>query len=527
MESALQLFTTPEILDHKNKYRCEKCKKLVKASKRFSIFEAPNILTLQLKRFKKFDSMGFNGGKITKMISYPQTLSLKNYMSEKTHGFSYPVYELYAIVVHAGATSYSGHYYSFVKNSTGAWYYLNDHMVHEVGINQVLNQGAYMLFYKLDANASLQQSLKYSLPLTTPLHPSPPTSNSKSNIQQKQTQNDLKKDVTLNGFAKLNGASDETGTKVPSKFIPQNPKKRNLSEMLGLDQEKNKPKPNLKQENGKGKETEMPLISSWKGWDIDLISQQLHLTREKLNKNWMIESLEKKQANSANANHKQNQELPPHINGKKSKIFHESSLANHTTLTQPHESLFIGKLNGKQVEVENENEYDNESDNLSEESESDNDSAMEEREEEEESSRNRIRQSKPAKSKGGFYHWEETTKRSKNQLQNGTDENGNHEVKPKLDQNQNQNLKSKSDSSTQFDAQVSTWDELQERGAKRKEILESEEFKFVPNKLDEFDMEYDEGKKKKFKNKEKIRRLPFNPFQQQQDQKNQGKLNFD
>ena len=55
----------------------------MEATKRFTIFQAPNVLTVQLKRF---DFMGSFGGKITKFIEYPEKISLKPYMSKRSLG---------------------------------------------------------------------------------------------------------------------------------------------------------------------------------------------------------------------------------------------------------------------------------------------------------------------------------------------------------------------------------------------------------------------------------------------------------
>uniref|UniRef100_A0A7N0V138 USP domain-containing protein n=1 Tax=Kalanchoe fedtschenkoi TaxID=63787 RepID=A0A7N0V138_KALFE len=52
LEDALTQFTTPEDLDGENMYRCGRCAAYVRARKQLSIHEAPNILTIVLKRFQ-------------------------------------------------------------------------------------------------------------------------------------------------------------------------------------------------------------------------------------------------------------------------------------------------------------------------------------------------------------------------------------------------------------------------------------------------------------------------------------------
>ncbi|GAA6026193.1 hypothetical protein JCM11491_004422, partial [Sporobolomyces phaffii] len=66
-------------VDHlrgQNRYRCEKCKKLVNAEKQFTIEKAPLVLTIHLKRFTP------TGRKVSGLVKYPETLNLRGYMSD-------------------------------------------------------------------------------------------------------------------------------------------------------------------------------------------------------------------------------------------------------------------------------------------------------------------------------------------------------------------------------------------------------------------------------------------------------------
>jgi hypothetical protein len=145
LERAFQHFTRPEILDKANKYKCSNCSKYVQAKKQFTVKVAPNVLTVQLKRFSY---TGFFGGKITKPVSFPERLDLRPFMSDKQA--DHPTYQLYGVLVHSGGSTHSGHYYSFVKNSASIWHCMDDAMVRQVSANTVLNQQAYMLFYVRD-----------------------------------------------------------------------------------------------------------------------------------------------------------------------------------------------------------------------------------------------------------------------------------------------------------------------------------------------------------------------------------------
>ena len=57
-------------------------------------------------------------------------------------------YKLYAVLIHEGFSTFSGHYYCYVKNSTDIWYCMNDSDVRQVQEKNVLNQTPYLLFYE-------------------------------------------------------------------------------------------------------------------------------------------------------------------------------------------------------------------------------------------------------------------------------------------------------------------------------------------------------------------------------------------
>jgi ubiquitin C-terminal hydrolase len=98
----------------------------VDAQKRITLHATPHILSLHLKRFGSL--FGSRGAKLNKPIHFPETLDVQPYVSSGTSAATGPSlrYRLYAIIVHAGHTCNSGHYYSYVKSSNGAWYCMDD-----------------------------------------------------------------------------------------------------------------------------------------------------------------------------------------------------------------------------------------------------------------------------------------------------------------------------------------------------------------------------------------------------------------
>eukprot|EP00946_MAST-07B_sp_MAST-7B-sp1_P000583 g583.t1 len=168
LHSALHKFTQKETLDRDNKWFCEGCNTNVRAEKQLTIRSAPLCLVIHMKRFTVY------GSKQTQHIAFPERLNLGPYMSgspnhnsekkrqkqnkkrRRHHGddnalpdnFVNPIYELYGVVVHAGHTIASGHYYAFVRNSNDVWYEMDDSHTRSVSINTVLRQQAYILFYR-------------------------------------------------------------------------------------------------------------------------------------------------------------------------------------------------------------------------------------------------------------------------------------------------------------------------------------------------------------------------------------------
>jgi hypothetical protein len=67
----------------------------------------------------------------------------------KASSSSSSVYDLIGVLVHAGSSMNSGHYYSYVKAQNGFWFEMDDESVTSVSEKTVLRQKAYLLFYSL------------------------------------------------------------------------------------------------------------------------------------------------------------------------------------------------------------------------------------------------------------------------------------------------------------------------------------------------------------------------------------------
>ncbi|RZC25803.1 Ubiquitin carboxyl-terminal hydrolase 16 isoform D [Glycine soja] len=96
------------------------CKSYEKAKKKMTVLEAPNVLTIALKRFQsgKF-------GKLNKPIRFPEILDLASFMSGTS---DLPIYRLHGVVVHLDimSASFLGHYVCYVKNFQSSWFKVDD-----------------------------------------------------------------------------------------------------------------------------------------------------------------------------------------------------------------------------------------------------------------------------------------------------------------------------------------------------------------------------------------------------------------
>lgn len=64
-------------------------------------------------------------------MEFDTRLDLAPYMSDR-RGSAQP-YELFGVLVHAGHSVHSGHYYCFARAANGLWHQFDDHQVKQVG----------------------------------------------------------------------------------------------------------------------------------------------------------------------------------------------------------------------------------------------------------------------------------------------------------------------------------------------------------------------------------------------------------
>jgi ubiquitin C-terminal hydrolase len=101
----------------------------------------PNNLIICLNRFRN------NLSKNNSIVDFPlENLNLEKYII----GYEKPksIYNLYGICAHSGSV-HGGHYTSYCKHINGNWYHYNDEKIYQINnINTIVNNRAYILFYK-------------------------------------------------------------------------------------------------------------------------------------------------------------------------------------------------------------------------------------------------------------------------------------------------------------------------------------------------------------------------------------------
>ncbi|KAM6149637.1 LOW QUALITY PROTEIN: ubiquitin carboxyl-terminal hydrolase 17-like [Erethizon dorsatum] len=145
VKQALTQLVEPEKLGGENAYYCSICLKNMPASKTLSLHMFSKVLIFVLKRFSDF-----SGEKVSKHVQYSEWLDMQPYASTQNQGAL--VYALYAVMIHAGMSCHSGHYFSYIKAGDGQWYQMDNNKVTPCDITSVLDQDAYVLFYVQKSN---------------------------------------------------------------------------------------------------------------------------------------------------------------------------------------------------------------------------------------------------------------------------------------------------------------------------------------------------------------------------------------
>lgn len=154
LEDLINSFVKEEELSGQNQYFCEDCHKKVDAIKKIHIWEPPNILVVQLKRYNN-NSLRTNHKNNSKVIFPINNLNMKHYLSE-LHDVNHTEYNLCAISEQRGMLNF-GHYVAYCKNGiNNKWYEFDDddviHIPDSELEKEIVTKNAYILFYTRNYN---------------------------------------------------------------------------------------------------------------------------------------------------------------------------------------------------------------------------------------------------------------------------------------------------------------------------------------------------------------------------------------
>ncbi|KZF21658.1 UCH-domain-containing protein [Xylona heveae TC161] len=149
----LDEFGKEEILSENDAWYCPRCKEHRRASKKFELWKAPDILIMHLKRFSANRSFR---DKLDVLVDFPiEGLDLGDRVAFKEEGKS-TVYDLFAVDNHYGGLG-GGHYTAFAQNFYDkCWYEYNDsHVSKRHNPESVVTPAAYLLFYRRRSDKAL------------------------------------------------------------------------------------------------------------------------------------------------------------------------------------------------------------------------------------------------------------------------------------------------------------------------------------------------------------------------------------
>lgn len=126
--------------DNSIEWVCDHCTRKNKTARRGVIRDAPEILLVQVNRFKP-DKRGRQPRKLKTSVNFDEFLDItshfKGYSGDAPDGRLR--YQLFAAVYHSGKTISNGHYYTYARGPTGFWSCINDEKVSDMEFKNVKN----------------------------------------------------------------------------------------------------------------------------------------------------------------------------------------------------------------------------------------------------------------------------------------------------------------------------------------------------------------------------------------------------
>ncbi|XP_049846278.1 ubiquitin carboxyl-terminal hydrolase 4-like isoform X2 [Schistocerca gregaria] len=158
LQDCISLYTMNEKLGADDAWYCPTCKRHMCATKKFDLWNLPDILIIHLKRFSYSK---YRRDKIDTHVDFPlRELDMSSYVINSEHPPA--VYDLIGVCNHYGGMG-GGHYTAYAKNRLDEkWYCFDDNSVTDISEQSVVSHAAYVLFYMREGCES-----KYKQKVTT------------------------------------------------------------------------------------------------------------------------------------------------------------------------------------------------------------------------------------------------------------------------------------------------------------------------------------------------------------------------
>ncbi len=157
LESCIEAFSNPEIMDEDNQYYCSHCKQRVNATKTIQLYKLPPVLIFQLNRFRNTGTG--HRHKVDSFVDFPiSNLDMSKYSIVNTgdNACRDCTYDLFAVSNHYGSIGF-GHYTAMARSWSRdgkssldeSWFEFDDSTIRPVGDERkICTSAAYLLFYR-------------------------------------------------------------------------------------------------------------------------------------------------------------------------------------------------------------------------------------------------------------------------------------------------------------------------------------------------------------------------------------------
>lgn len=146
LEECIQYECTPRSSEagQSTNWNCPGCKQMANATKTMTLWRAPKILIIALKRFD-FNDAGLLVKRENPVLFPLERLDLTQHFKDQNNE---AVYDLHGVCYHQGTNPESGHYTSCVKSPGSVWHRFNDESCEKTNSQNIVDRDAYLLFYR-------------------------------------------------------------------------------------------------------------------------------------------------------------------------------------------------------------------------------------------------------------------------------------------------------------------------------------------------------------------------------------------